>query len=404
MKVMRNILGGQALASLTKRTIGSARLSRHVATTSIGFVVAAAVVTGLSTTVNAADPCQGRPDRLTAPGYLYPGEMLCSSEGGNQAYNLQFQADCNVVLLTGRYKPLWSTSTYGRSCTSSNSCLAMQGDGNFVLYWPNGCGGPSVLWQSGTGNQPSATYCVVVQIDGNVVVYIPPCNYGGAPLIGPGLPSWTQSSHTRPIQGADSWRTQPIIEGRASCAYPCHSTNLYFRAIDRYSSRQPGWITSVQAGVSAWNQSPVFYSFTPQPNDTQTWIYASFPGDTPGNCGSFLGSGAYGVTIDYDQFGNPSSTWQAMSIYFTDVCLNQNNLPSSGGALLQNVTAHELGHTVGLAHNFRDSTSLMWPYGQTSVLGPSSNDWGSPAPGCPNRDATYGGLGGGAMCIYGWGD
>lgn len=246
-----------------------------------------------------------------------------------------------------------------------------------------------------------------MQSDGNLVIYVPspgnPCGYGGNYLNGPRLPTWTQSSHTRPIQGADSWRTQPVVEGRASCPYPCRSTTLYFRAIDRYSSRQPSWNPAVQNAVSAWNQAPISYSFTPQPNDTQTFIYASYPGDTTsGYCGNYLTpSPGYdapkGVTIDYDALGNPSSTWQAMVIYFTDVCMNQNNIAPSE---VQWVAAHELGHTIGLAHNFRDSTSVMSYYVNP---GPNSNDIGSPAPGCPPR-GSYGGLGGGVMCIYGWGD
>jgi hypothetical protein len=64
----------------------------------------------------------------------------------------------------------------------------------------------------------------------------------------------------------------------------------------------------------------------------------------------------------------------------------------------------ELGHTLRLAHKYRDNTSAMWPVLSTGGSStPNSNDIGSPSPGCPPR-GSYGGLGGGVMCIYGWGD
>ena len=183
----------------------------------------------------------------------------------------------------------------------------MQGDGNLVIYYPNGCGNQPNLWNSGTGGHSLANYCVAVGPDGNVVIYTPsnPCGAGASYLTGPHSPSWTQSSNTRPIEGADSWRTSPVIEGRNTCLYVCKSQSVYFRAIDRYSGRQPGWNPAVPNAVSAWN--------------------------------------------------------------------------------------------------LIDSNSIMWPIA-SNVLGPDGNDIGSPSPGCPNQSSGYGGLGGGAMCIYGWGD
>lgn len=381
---------------------------RLVATSSVALLSAVSSVVIANAVAQASDPCLPNvPQALYAPTVVYPGAViLCSNEDTNQAYSFQFQGDCNLVLLIGRWKPLWSSNTGGRNCNSANSCLAIQGDGNFVLYWPNGCGNQPVLWQSGTGNQPQAQYCVTTQVDGNVVVYAPPCNAGGAALIGTNLPTWTQSSHTRSFSGADSWRTQPLMTGRTSCRYPCHSTTVYFRAWDYYSSRQPGWSPAVTNSVAAWNVGPISYSFSAGPNDTWNFIYASFPGDSnPSDCGLALQRQptAYAVTIRYDETLTAANGSDAMSVFQTSVCLNQNQIdPSWSQSRIQNTVAHELGHTTGLAHNFRDPNSIMnYTLGPT---GPDNNDIGGPAPGCPNRDATYGGYGGGVMCIYGWGD
>ena len=384
---------------------GTSTLRRRCTTLALTLVATFILIGASSSPARASDPCAGADQQLTAPQIAYPGLVLCSYEDNNQAYSLQFQGDCNLVLLTGRYQPLWSSNTGGRTCTNTNSCLAMQGDGNLVIYYPNGCGNQPALWVSGTGGHSAGNYCLAVQDDGNVVIYTPssPCGFNASYLQGANSPTWTQSSDSRPIEGADSWRTSPVIEGRNTCAYPCKSTPVYFRAIDQYSSRQPTWTPWVQNAVNSWIQGPTIYSFSPHANDTWNYIDATYPGDTTyASCGSYLNivPSAYGLTIFYDQFGNPSSGWQAMTIRWTDVCLNGNRLPS-GGALVQGTTAHELGHTLGLAHNLRDHNSIMYP--GTSGSGPDSNDIGA-FPGCSRQANGYGGLGGGSNCIYGWGD
>jgi hypothetical protein len=390
-----------------------ALLSVSLQSAFFGVVIASGVV-------QAADPCTGQPQSMTAgtPGaQVYPGAILCSNDSlhpelgwvENQALSLQFQSDCNLVLLTGRWRPLWSSQTGGGNCTNANSCLVMQGDGNLVIYHPNGCGNQPVRWASGTGGQPLDNYCLRVGYDGNVVIYRPgnPCGSNLSYLTAPNakVPTWTQSGNTRPIEGADSWRTWPsLVEGRTTCV-PCRSTTVNFRAYEIYLRRQPGWNPAITNAVSAWSQPPIVYSFSANPNETWNYIYASFPGDTDSTyatCGSYLNSTTTGVTLFFDQGGHLNSSWtQAISIYYAYVCLNQNLLPS-GGAAVQNTAAHELGHTIGLAHNPADTSSIMYP-SQTSVQGPNSNDIGS-TPGCPNRDATYGGYDAGVTCIYGWGD
>jgi len=387
---------------------------RLIAALGIAVMLAGLHLVASPELVAASDPCVNQPNSLTAPATVSPGTWLCSNEegvdGGNQAYGLLFQPDCNLVLYTGRNVPLWSSGTSGRSCTSSNSCLAMQGDGNLVIYWPNGCGHQPALWTSGTGYHAGGNYCIVMQADGNVVIYTPslPCGNGASYLTGANSPTWTQSSNTRPFEGADSWRTPPVtVEGRNTCLPICKTTNIFFRAIDQYSARRPNWTSAIQAAVSAWNQAPTYYSFLPTSNDTYNFIDATYPGDTTyGYCGSYLNrvsSRVPGLTLAYDRTGTPHFDAQALTIVWTDVCLNQNVLPSGGGAAVQNIAAHELGHTIGLAHNVRDPNSLMNPY-VFNILAPNSNDTGAPSPGCPKQANGYGGLGGGSMCIYGWGD
>ena|ERR1700730_1116857 len=102
----------------------------------------------------------------------------------------------------------------------------------------------------------------------------------------------------------------------------------------------------------------------------------------------------------YDQFNQVNNGYQPIMISWAEVCLNQNNI---SGAQVQNTTVHELGHTVGLAHTLRDTNAAMYVYAN-SAMAPTSNDTGAPSPGCPNRAGGLGGLGGGSMCIYGWGD
>lgn len=391
----------------------SPRRVRLFAALSIALLAAVSNVLIGNSAAKAADECTNVPTSLNAPVYPSTGVILCSSEGingaFNHAYSFQFQGDCNLVLLTGRWQPLWSSNTGGRSCTSTNSCLALQGDGNLVLYWPNGCGNQPTLWDSGTGNNPSNNYCLTMQSDGNLVIYVPspgnPCGYGGNYLNGPRLPTWTQSSHTKPQQGADSWRTHPVDNGRTNCPYVCKSTAVNYRAIDIFSARQPSWSGPVQNALTAWNQGPISYSFNVQPNDNENWIYASYPGDPLyTQCGGFL-SGALGVTIYYDSAGNViGGPGIAVMALRTRICLDQNQHQPIGSYPIGPTIAHELGHTLRLAHNYRDNTSAMWPVLSTGGSStPNSNDIGSPSPGCPPR-GSYGGLGGGVMCIYGWGD
>jgi pimeloyl-ACP methyl ester carboxylesterase len=92
---------------------------------------------------------------------LWPGDMVNSSDG---RLHLLYQLDGNLVLYVGAgtsgWEPLWATGTDG----TSPGFVAMQGDGNLVIYNRNG----SPVWDSGTF---SAGSWLAVQNDGNVVIY-----------------------------------------------------------------------------------------------------------------------------------------------------------------------------------------------------------------------------------------
>jgi pimeloyl-ACP methyl ester carboxylesterase len=94
---------------------------------------------------------------------LWPGDMVNSADG---RLHFVYQADGNLVLYfgagTSAWEPLWATDTDGTSA----GFVAMQGDGNLVVY--NRSSNP--VWSSDTFRDGS---WLVVQNDGNVVIYSP---------------------------------------------------------------------------------------------------------------------------------------------------------------------------------------------------------------------------------------
>ena len=72
------------------------------------------------------------------------------------------QSDGNLVLYRTMFGlPLFATNTNGKPVDRA----VMQGDGNFVLYAPDG----TPHWATGTWGHPGAR--IVLQDDGNLVVY-----------------------------------------------------------------------------------------------------------------------------------------------------------------------------------------------------------------------------------------
>ena len=97
--------------------------------------------------------------RLLQGETLHVGEEMRSP---NMRYGLRIQGDDNVVLYrVADGKPLWASNTVG----SGGKAVTMQADGNCVLYTPAG----DPKWSTNTAGQGGSD--LVVQDDGNLVVY-----------------------------------------------------------------------------------------------------------------------------------------------------------------------------------------------------------------------------------------
>ena len=90
---------------------------------------------------------------------LTAGQSLWSCDGH---YQLAMQTDGNFVLYEGG-TPLWSSNTAG---TGSTNFAIMQDDANLVVY----TSASVAVWSSGTGGR-GCGYYLAVQTDGNVVIY-----------------------------------------------------------------------------------------------------------------------------------------------------------------------------------------------------------------------------------------
>jgi len=102
-------------------------------------------------------PGQGGAGVLSPGATLNPGGAVTSDDG---RYSLVYQADGNLVLYA-QGAARWSSRTDG----TTPGVVAMQGDGNLVVYDSNG----TPVWASRTDGHPDAQ--LFVQSDGNVVIY-----------------------------------------------------------------------------------------------------------------------------------------------------------------------------------------------------------------------------------------
>ena len=115
---------------------------------------------GFFVTVNvntAASPNNGNNSALSSGQTLTKGNNLLSPDSQSA---LALQSDGNLVLYSNS-QAVWDTGPLG----SAASRLIMQGDGNLVLYNQ----GNVALWSSQTGGNPGAH--LILQTDGNLVIY-----------------------------------------------------------------------------------------------------------------------------------------------------------------------------------------------------------------------------------------
>lgn len=113
-------------------------------------------------------PCTNGPasvgQQLRRGQSLFPGQCLTSA---NRQYRLAYQFDGNLALYRNRdHYVLWATSTFNQG---AGRC-AMQDDGNFVVYKPDG----KAVWASikrWDVPNPCKGQTLIMQDDGNVVIY-----------------------------------------------------------------------------------------------------------------------------------------------------------------------------------------------------------------------------------------
>jgi hypothetical protein len=97
-------------------------------------------------------------DVLPSNQTLSAGQSLVSF---NVRFRLAMQGDGNLVLYGNNMRPLWASNTSG---TGANR-VVMQGDGNLVVYTASN----KAVWDSHTAGQGASR--LVMQDDGNLVVY-----------------------------------------------------------------------------------------------------------------------------------------------------------------------------------------------------------------------------------------
>jgi hypothetical protein len=113
------------------------------------------------------------PASPTECGKILPGQGLTRGDAVyacNGAFHLVLQGDGNLVLYgdvcTGAGHSCWATGTYG---SDGGYVADMQGDGNFVVYTPQS----APIWHSDTAGHSGAY--LAVQDDGNLVLYDDSC-------------------------------------------------------------------------------------------------------------------------------------------------------------------------------------------------------------------------------------
>jgi Matrixin len=359
-------------------------------------------------------------NNLTGGSILYGSsyDHICSNDAGgghgypNQAFDFMMQHDGNLVLYAGRTKAIWALSWLTQSSTPSypsqrhalvtDSRVELQSsDGNLVVKDPSN----NVIWASMT-NGHTSDY-LTMNRDGNAVIYS-----GGTPNTALWSTSTGEpSADTIGIAGGDCWDT---------AARQCTKTNsglkntfAYFRAIDQ--TGQSGWTTPIKNAAHAWDNygtSPQYYDwcdtnnsncvYTPHSGDIWFYIKTIHTGGTLPD-GTGMGTG-YGITFECDNSDVCTSNWDPLVVKWGTIFLNVDTIgtsPQSAG--MEEIVTHEMGHSLGLAHNWSvssASSAVMYPFSDPSCSsscgGIQGLDIGA-NPGCGSHHY-------GDDCIYGYGD
>jgi len=144
------------------------RLALPAMATAVLAVFSLFVASGVASAATAAPATVSTSGPWTSN--LMPGQVLFQGQSlidQNRNYYLAMQADGNLVLYAGS-QALWHSHTYGHP----GAWAYMQTDGNLVVYAPplGNTPKPTVaLWHTHTYGNPGAW--LTVQTDGNVVVY-----------------------------------------------------------------------------------------------------------------------------------------------------------------------------------------------------------------------------------------
>jgi hypothetical protein len=282
---------------------------------------------------------------------------------------------------------LWATYVY-----DSNDVVWMQGDGNLVVYdVPTG----HVLWSTHTGGHANGNHFLSLQNDGNLVLHPPS---GGAlrwtgTSVPPAADTPTMGGVNGGAVGGDCWQsTTPT-----TCTWN-HLTQkgaVYIRLVPNTSFTNSGslYVNAATSAAAEWttNGGPAFVQYN-SPHNNDVWTY--------------LNSWAQGTALpfgttyicDYNYRAsctpNVATGDNPIDIYYSNVWMNVRaaGMPLNQAQLTW-VLAHEVGHSMGLAHNTADTYSVMHQSNSPLTLTPDSSDIGH-YPGCVNGGA-------GLNCIYG---
>jgi hypothetical protein len=153
---------------------------------------------------------------------MQPNEVLNPSQSItslNGLYTFVYQCDGNLVLYRNTDRAaLWASNTYGRP---AQVCI-MQGDGNLVIYGPDG----EYIWDTATNGQPGSR--LVVQDDGNVVIYnannrLIWSTDTAPPIVSNFTPMSAQRGDTITIEGNNFVRVQRVLFANVSARYSTNS-------------------------------------------------------------------------------------------------------------------------------------------------------------------------------------